>query len=139
MKKRGFTIMELLAVIVVLGLLMVIAVPMIMSAKEGALNSLSKLQERNLKDAGRQLALELDDPLSSIYNCKSTSWVATEENVICRADTETKRWVHIEIPVAKLIEHNYFQDEGKHCEGVVFVKRDGSSYAVDMNTATCSK
>lgn len=129
MKKNGFTLVELLAVIVILAFLLLLLVPSIFKTKENALGSLNNLQEKNLKEAAKLLALDIDDYTSDVYNCKSSSWLSGK----C-----SKEWTELTVSVEELIEHGYFQDEQNHCTGTIKINKNGSPYKIELESdVTC--
>lgn len=132
MRKKGFTIVELLAVITILGLLLTLAVPMILSASGDVQKGLSKQMERGLKESGELLGLDLDDYSSAIYNCKESSWIST------KCTKPTGIWTEATVSIQDLIDHGYFKDTNKYCSGDLTVTKSGNGYAVTLNTVTCN-
>lgn len=131
MKSKGFTLVELIAVITVLALLLVIAIPGFMKARDNALQGLSKTQQKNLKYAGETVGVDLDDYMSDIYNCVG-SWIEPK----CNFGTSGK-WESVELTVDELKEHNYFEDTDGHCKGSIFIMKRSSGYDVNLNGVTC--
>lgn len=132
MKKKGFTIVELLAVITILGLLLTLAVPMILNASGDVQKGLSKQMEKGLKEAGELLGLDLDDYSRDIYNCKEGSWISM------KCTKPTGIWTEVTVSVQDLIDHGYFKDTNKHCSGDLTVTKAGNGYTVTLNTVTCN-
>ncbi len=134
MNKSGFTLVEILAVMVILGLLIVFAVPMVSKSKDDALKALSKEQVKNIEDAGKSLGLDLDDYMTDIYNCNSSKWVKN------KCSFTDSKWTSIKVTIDDLKAHGYFQDDGGHCSGTITVKRivdaDNivSDYKIEYNT-----
>jgi prepilin-type N-terminal cleavage/methylation domain-containing protein len=56
---KGFTLVELLAVISILAIIMIIAVPAVQNAFYKAKAGISKINENNLKEAGKTVATEI--------------------------------------------------------------------------------
>lgn len=133
--KKGFTLVELLAVIVILSAILVIIVPTILNSKDSVLNRLSDEQIRGLKNAAEMLGLDLDDHYSNIYNCKSDSWI--KELNVCKM--ENGHWTKIEnISIDDLKKYGYFEDKQNHCSGNVTITRGTNNYEVDTDTVDCS-
>lgn len=129
--KRGFTLIEILAVITILALILAISVPMIMNSRQNAILGLNKAQQKNLKFAGETVGIDLDDYMSDIYNCLG-SWIENK----CKMDSNGK-WTEVTLTLDDLIEHEYFDDVQKHCSGsITIVKRD-SGYKVNYNDVKC--
>ncbi len=131
MNKKGFTLIELLAVITVIAILIALLVPSIFKTKENTLSSLDNLQKKNIKEAAKLLALDIDDYTSDVYNCKSSSWLSGK----C-----SKGWEEITVTIEELKSHDYFQDEQSHCTGRIKIKKDGAPYNVELlEDVTCNK
>ena len=139
MKKRGFTLVEVLAVIAVLAILLLFAVPMLMKARENTLNALSQNQRKNLKYAGETLGIDLDDYMSKIFNCKEGSWVDGKCTFVEVQEEYRKvmKWNTITLPLSELIEHEYFEDIEGHCKGNITVTKEDAGYKVDYSRVTC--
>lgn len=142
MKRHGFTLMELLAVIIILSLLLIIAVPMVLKARDKALSGLSKEQERNLKYAGEMLGIDLDDYMSKVYNCKSGSWLDSESKCtkvdVKENDKVIKKWVEVTVTMDELKGHGYFDDVQSHCKGTITItKQAQTGYKVDLSSVKC--
>lgn len=133
MKKNGFTLVELIAVIAILALLITIAVPVITNSRDDTLKALSKEQERGLKDAGKLVGVDLDDYSTDIYNCKTDSWIEDK----CIKDEDTKKWVQVKLDIADLKAHGYFTDSNSHCSGsLTITKTTSGDYNVEMDSST---
>lgn len=134
--KKGFTLVEMLAVLVILGTILVLVVPMILNTRESALNKLSKEQIRSLKNAGEMLAIDLDENTSDIYNCKNNSWI--KKLNVCKM--ENGYWTKINsIKIDDLKKHAYFEDNANHCSGSITITKVSDDYNVDTSKANCSK
>jgi len=126
---KGFTLTELLAVIIILSVLLVIAVPSVIISKNNALNALSNQEKENLKDAGIMVGIDLDDPTSDIYNCKSGSWIKTCTDCSCNSDSAT-------VTVEALVDNGYFDDKGQKYKGSLTITKSDTSdtgYVVNIN------
>ena len=135
MKKNGFTLVELLAVICILGIIMTIAAVSIFGSQSTALNKLSEEEQKNIKDAGKLIGIDLDDYTSEIYNCKTGSWIAAS----CTKDNTTKEWTSVKVTVENLVVNRYFTDTEGHCSGTITVTKSGSGYDVDIDSVSCQK
>lgn len=133
-EKKGFTLVELIAVISILAILLIIAVPTIITARNNALKGLDKEQRRNIQEAGKMLGVDLDDYLTDVYNC-SASWIST-----CNKDDKGK-WTSVEVTIEDLKTHNYFTDEANQCSGTIIVNRKGvdNTYKVDLESSVKCK
>lgn len=132
MKNSGFTLIELLAVIAIMAIILVLTVPMILNSRDNTLRGISREEERNLKYAGELVGIDLDEYMSDIYNCNSTSWI---NDKCTRADG---KWLEVKVSVADLKEHGYFEDVKGHCEGeMTITKLASSDYNVTLNSIKC--
>ena len=144
MKSKGFTLIELLAVIVILGIILVVAFPMVMNSKNDISNTLSEEQKKNLKHSGELVGLDLDDYLSDIYNCKSSSWIAS------KCEKNGDNWAKVTLTLTELKSHGYFEDAAGHCHGLnknaygnyedgsIEIVKSGKTYEVDYNNVSCN-
>lgn len=147
-RKKGFTLVELLAVIVILAAIMVIAIPAVLEAKERAMGALSKEQMKNLQDAGKLLGVDLDDYATDIYDCKDGSWIRTSSGAKCERTSEG--WIEVTIDIQTLVEHGYFKSDtptleehgylkidNNHCIGSITIDRTNTGYKVTNNDVKC--
>ena len=105
MKKNGFTLIELLAVIVVIAVIMVIVTPSLLNTGDSARDKLTEVEKKNLIDAGKMLALDLNDSESDIYNC--SGWIT-------ECSKSNGKWISVTMSVSDLISHGYFTDNYNH-------------------------
>ena len=108
LEKNGFTLIELLAVILVLGMIIVFAIPAINGSGSSSREKISELEKKNLIEAGKMLALDLDESTTDIYNCNG--WI---ENLCTKS---TDKWSRVTISVKELINHGYFIDYDHHID-----------------------
>lgn len=131
MKKDGFTLVELLAVIVIISILLIIVIPSVYIVRQKAIKGLSDEEEKNIKEAGELLGIDLDDYMTDVYNCKAGSWVALK----CTKSND--KWVEAKVSVEDLVDHGYFRDEKGHCTGELTVTKGEISYTVTLNNVNC--
>lgn len=126
LNKNGFTLIELLAVVVIITVVIIIAVPAVTNSNQNARNKITALENKNLTEAGKMLALDLDNKDSSIYNCNG--WVSS----YC---TKTNsKWSKVEITVNKLKEKKYLNDTGNHLGNVsITITKSNNDYSVTIN------
>ena len=123
---KGFTLIELIAVIVILALLLVIAVPSILNARNKAILGLDKEQKRNIEEAGKMLGIDLDDYMTDLYNCKG-DWPS-----VCNKNDDGK-WTSVKVQIHELKEKGYFTDEIDKCSGdIVIIKDTNNMYTVNL-------
>ena len=117
MRKKGFTLVELLAVIVVIAAVIVIATPSLLNIGDSARNKITETEKKNLIEAGKMLALDLDDSDSNLYNC--SGWITH-----CDKD-KNGNWTSVTISVSDLVSHGYFTDNDNHLsEYILTIKND---------------
>lgn len=124
--KKGFTIIELLAVLLVLGMLMVFAYPAIFKTEKAAEEVLNKAEERNLKEAAKLVAIDLDDYMSPIYNCNK-GWMKDEN----KCNKPYSYWESASVTVKDLIDNKYMEDKNTHLDKNIVVRITGK----DMYTS----
>ena len=133
MKDRGFTLVEVLAVIVVLSAILVIAVPTILNSQSSSLDAITKQEKKNIEDAGKMVGIDLDDYTSDIYNCKTGSWIQK------KCTKKSKKWTEVKITVDDLISNNYFKDQDNHCSGNITIKKGENEYTVNVSNVKCER
>lgn len=126
MKNKGFTLVELLAVILILSLIMTITVVNVAKSRENALDAISEQEKKNLKEAARMVALNLDD-LQDDLKC-TAGWITCDNNA---------KWTEAEFTINALREHGYLQDDDNHCTGSLSVTKADGEYTVELNGVTC--
>ena len=104
--KKGFTIIELLSVIIILALISAFTIPIVLNSREGAVNKISEQERKNLIEASKMVAIDLDDYLSKIYNC--SGWISE------KCTKENNNWITVTITVGDLIDNGYFEDNHEH-------------------------
>lgn len=113
MKKNGFTLVELLAVIAIIALLSTVAVSAVISIYNSNIKKTMILQENNISDVSK-IYLEdfcLDPLPGSEYICPSTY---TNKHYICLSDLEDKRNEYIEGATYK----------NEECSGIIVFEKD---------------
>ena len=124
MRNNGFTLIELLAVLVIVGAVMALAIPAILGSGDNARNKISEIEERNLKEAGKMLAIDIDNPVSEIYKCTGWIWnLCTKEN---------SKWKSVNVTIGDLIDHGYFNDNGGHLDRNITLTIN-NDYTVSIN------
>ena len=126
MKRNGFTLIELLAVIVILALIMTIAIPAITDTGSSARTKLTDIEKKNLIEAGKMLALDLDENTTDIYNC--SGWVASA------CTKNNGKWTLVKVTVADLKTHDYYTDSKKHIsESIKLEIKSDYTVTIDEN------
>ena len=123
---------ELLAVIGILAVLLLLAVPSILNSRDNALKGISRAEEKNIKYAGETIGIDLDDYMSEIYNCKVSTWIESK----CQFDGSGS-WSSVTLQMSDLISNGYFEDKNDHCKGEITITKLESGYGVDYSKVTC--
>lgn len=133
MNKKGFTLIELLAVIVILGIIMAFSVSAVMNTRNKTVETIGKQEKKNIEEAAKMLAVDLDDYMSDVYNCKpKQGWVVCES-------TQGK-WTVATVTLDDLKSNGYLDDNDSHCGGTITIERDAnSSYLVNLDEINCTK
>ena len=132
---RGFTLTELLAVIVLLSILMLIAVPNIQGALGASKNSIGEYEKKAIKDAAERAVLEvlncdLYDSTYNVFGKANTTTCSTMQNYIIGNTVNS---------TVELLKNNgYFDDKANRCSGNITITTDNAyKITVDTSNVTC--
>lgn len=150
MDEKGFTLVELLVAIAIIGALIILLTNVLFNNSKNTTDRLGEQMENNLKDAARLYAI--DNRLKNCHNCQSDNLntncvpVGTEdsEKAACRA-------IGINVTLGALKNGNYFEDVANHCYKMngnvrmndndinIFIYRYKSDYIVELDGISCKK
>ena len=121
MRKRGFTLVELLAVIAIIGILATIGVTAVIKIYNDSIKKTMIVQENNVAEASRNYLEDFClDPLDNSYKCPSSYENNSDTRYICLSDLQDNEKDNY---VSKV---NYKNEE---CKGIiVFSKNDDGDY-----------
>ncbi len=124
MKKNGFTLVEVLAVISILGVVIVFVVPNLLSAFYKSRDILSDYEKNTIKDAGKMYITDLDNGIKS-YN--GYSGYEFKKYAVANSG--------ITVSLTTLIDEGYYDDActSKLCQKYQKSKLDDSSSKVECN------
>lgn len=131
MNKKGFTLVEILAVIVVLAIIMIIAIPNINDAFSTAKNKLSDIETKNIKEASETIILEVINCDIEVANYNE---LFSKSSMKCSEMQNETIGKTIETTVDKLKEKGYFNDTSNKCSGSLLITTD-TNYKVSVNTS----
>ena len=135
--KKGFTLVEILAVIVILSVVVIIAFPSIQNALSSSKHGLSELEKGTIKDSAETIILEvincdIDENVYNVLKIPNTK-TCSEVNDLVVGKT-------IRIYVEDMRTYGFITDVSERCSGTVKIKTNASNYQVTVNTSgiTCS-
>ncbi|MGM9877589.1 MAG: type II secretion system protein [Bacilli bacterium] len=145
--KNGFTLMELLGVIVILGLLVAISVPAVTKILNKSKINAIKIEENNLADASQLLINDFcDNPISSRYKeyCKPDS---TDSNIsnksLIRKLSSGDNYSYYYICLSDLKSLNYYETDIKYndaiCDGYILFTNVSNGKYIDGKTYIACK
>ena len=137
--KKGFTLTELLAVILILSILVIIAVPNVWNALKSSKDALTSYEKKAIEDAAKQVVTE-------VISCELTN----ETYNVLELDQQTsptcsdiQKYMfgkQIDTTVDLLKENKYFEDVSNHCSGTVKITTENNyKVKVDTSDVTCKK
>lgn len=128
MNKKGFTLVEVLAVLVILSLLLILTIPSIRDALTNGKNKINEINKKQIEDAAKIIVDEV------IY-CNMTEIAKdalkdeTSDEISCSiAKTKLINGVNIDLKNLEL------DDKSSKCSGTINVKIDSETYKETIDT-----
>lgn len=127
-RNKGFTLVELLAVLILIGILVVFAVPNIIELFTNSKDTLSSFQRKELKSS---VELYINDtclnPIDASYICDFPTTEDGEGNIIIQNGT---------ISLEEFLSKGYFEltDSLDSCEGNIIINNN----VIDVSGISCS-
>lgn len=128
MNKKGFTLVEVLAVLVILSLLLILTIPSIRDALTNGKNKINEINKKQIEDAAKIIVDEV------IY-CNMTEIAKdalkdeTSDEISCSiAKTKLINGVNIDLKKLEL------DDKSSKCSGTINVKIDSETYKETIDT-----
>lgn len=124
MNKKGFTLVEILAVLVILSLLLILTIPSIKNALTNGKNKINEINKKQIEDAAKIIVDEV------IYcNMTDITKDALEDETSC-SNAKIKLINGVDIDVSKL----NLDDKSSKCSGTINVKIDSETYKATIDT-----
>ena len=124
MNKKGFTLVEVLAVLVILSLLLILTIPSIKNALTNGKNKINDINKKQIEDAAKIIVDEV------IYcNMTEITKKALGDETSCSI-AKTKLINGVDIDVSKL----NLDDKSSKCSGTINVKIDSETYKETIDT-----
>lgn len=143
--KKGFTLVELLAVITILSVLMVFAVPSIMKSRNGTIKKLNEMEKKNIKEAATLLAGDIDNQSNgkdAKSNCNSFGLTCEYNYDNIKLKYSLKK---VTFKVSDLKRLGYY-DEGEDAKEIkgtcnqnasITITANSNGYDVNTDNVTC--
>ena len=128
MNKKGFTLVEVLSVLVILSLLLILTIPSIKNALTNGKNKINEINKKQIEDAAKIIVDEV------IYcNMTEITKDALAETSCSNAKTNLINGVDIDLKNLEL------DDKSSKCSGTINVKIDSETYkeTIDMTNVIC--
>lgn len=124
MNKKGFTLVEILAVLVILSLLLILTIPSIKNALTNGKNKINDINKKQIEDAAKIIVDEV------IYcNMTEITKDALGDETSCSiAKTKLINGVNIDLKNLEL------DDKSSKCSGTINVKIDSETYKETIDT-----
>ncbi len=124
MNKKGFTLVEILSVIVILSLLLILTIPSIRDALTNGKNKINEINKKQIEDATKLIVDEV------IYcNMTEIAKDALDETSCSKAKIKLINGVDIDVSKLNL------DDKSSKCSGTINIKIDGETYKETLDTA----
>lgn len=138
MKQKGFTLVELISVIAVLGIIMVIVIPAVTKQLSNSKDALRKMNIKNAEESALLLITDLNTCDSEALNILKTENILTEtqgESYCLSIRNALKGGIEVSIDVLK--KYNYLTDYDKQCSGTVTLKINNANPEADGSNIEC--
>lgn len=123
MNKKGFTLVEVLAVLVILSLLLILTIPSIRDALTNGKNKINDINKKQIEDAAKIIVDEV------IYcNMTEIAKDALAETSCSNAKIKLINGVNIDVSKLDL------DDKSSKCSGTINVKIDSETYKETIDT-----
>lgn len=123
MNKKGFTLVEILAVLVILSLLLILTIPSIKNALTNGKNKINEINKKQIEDAAKIIVEEV------IYcNMTEIAKDALAETSCSNAKIKLINGVDIDLKNLEL------DDKSSKCSGTIKVKIDSETYKETIDT-----
>lgn len=124
MNKKGFTLVEVLAVLVILSLLLILTIPSIRDALTNGKNKINEINKKQIEDAAKIIVDEV------IYcNMTENAKKALGDETSC-SNAKTKLINGVDIDLKNL----ELDDKSSKCSGTINVKIDSETYKETIDT-----
>lgn len=138
MKQKGFTLVELISVIAVLGIIMVIVIPAVTKQLSNSKDALRKINIKNAEESALLLITDLNTCDSEALNILKTENILTEtqgESYCLSTRNALKGGIEVSIDVLK--KYNYLTDYDEQCSGTVTLKINNANPEADGSNIEC--
>ena len=123
MNKKGFTLVEVLSVLVILSLLLILTIPSIRDALTNGKNKINEINKKQIEDAAKIIVDEV------IYcNMTEIAKDALAETSCSNAKIKLINGVDIDVSKLKL------DDKSSKCSGTINVNIDSETYKETIDT-----
>ncbi len=134
MNKKGFTLVEILAVVIVLAIIMIIVIPNIGNVFNNAKDKISDLEKKNIVDASEMIIMEIANCEISVSNYN----YLFDKNVTKCSEMNDDIIGTVTTTIEKLKEKDLFSDPGNKCSGSINITTNNNfKISVDTNNVTC--
>lgn len=133
MNKKGFTLVEVLAVLVILSLLLILTIPSIKNALTNGKNKINEINKKQIEDAVKIIVDEVIYCNMTEITKKALGYEPSDEISCSIVKTNLINGVDIDVPKLDL------DDKSSKCSGTINVKIDSKTYkeTIDMTNVIC--
>mgnify|MGYP000000601737 FL=1 len=137
MNKKGFTLAELLVVVVVLGLIAIVLVPIIQDALNKSKNKINSINIKQVEDAGKIVAEEI---LYCDINSNTRGVIANNNLSKCDEMQDVLYNEGIILNISNMKTYKYLSDPNDLCTGSIIITADENTFkvSIDASGAKCT-
>lgn len=137
MNKKGFTLVELLVVVVVLGLIAIVLVPIIQDTLNKSKNKINSINIKQVEDAGKIVAEEI---LYCDINSNTRCVIANNNLSKCDEMQDVLYNEGIILNISNMKTYKYLSDPNDLCTGSIIITADENTFkvSIDSSGAKCT-
>ena len=127
--RKGFTLVEVLAVILILAIVMIIAIPAIGNALGAGKDKIKEINKKQIKEAVEVLVTEVvscdvSDKTYAAFGISGSNCSALQNSIVGKT---------INVSIDNLKNNGYLKDDSANCTGSINVTVNANNYQITID------